>query len=143
MMRVSADWPGVTAAEVEKSLGEGSVCLFLNGAEGDASPNGVDDKQGDEKIGVVWAQVAEAVRTGALAAHTESAPSLAVWSIDRLHLPDRKPNALFIAAAGQLGATFRQARELVDTLMPQETSVTWYVSATFSWSACRASRQRS
>ena len=72
MMEISADWPGVTATEVEKVLGDGSVCLFLNGAEGDASPNGVDDKQGDEKITTYGRKVADTV-TGLLpSVHAQS-----------------------------------------------------------------------
>ncbi len=55
MMQVSADWPGVMCAEVEKKYTAANnpapVCLFLNGAEGDASPNGVDAvKTGEEKV---------------------------------------------------------------------------------------------
>lgn len=55
MMQISADWPGVMCAEVEKKYAVANtpapICLFLNGAEGDASPNGVDDiKTGEEKV---------------------------------------------------------------------------------------------
>ena len=63
MMQISADWPGVMCGDLEKyyaKLNAGPdakpgerepVCLFLNGAEGDASPNGVDDiKSNEEKV---------------------------------------------------------------------------------------------
>ena len=123
MMEVSADWPGVMAAEVEKTLGEGAVCLFLNGAEGDASPNGVDDKQGDEKITSYGRKVAAVVAALLPTVRAETAPALSVWLVE-IELPARKPNAMFIAAAGQLGATFTQARQLVDTLMPKTTTIT-------------------
>jgi neutral ceramidase len=123
MMEISADWPGVLATEVETTLGPGSVCLFVNGAAGDASPNGVDDKQGDEKIRS-YARSVGAVVTGLLGRmNPEPAPALEVWSTD-VQLPARKPNAMYIAAAGQLGATFSQARALVDALMPTSTTIT-------------------
>jgi len=123
MLEVSADWPGVMAQDVEKTLGEGSVCLFLNGAEGDASPNGVDDKQGDDKITTYGHNVAEAVKGLLPGMHAESDAELSVWQTS-VDLPPRKPNGMFIAAAGQLGATFAQARAIVDTLMPKSTTIT-------------------
>jgi neutral ceramidase len=123
MLEVSADWPGVMAVEVEKALGDGSVCLFLNGAEGDASPNGVDDKQGDEKITAYGRRVAGVVTALLPSIQPESAPALSVWSVD-VQLPARKPNGMFLAAAGQLGASFAQARALVDALMPKTTTIT-------------------
>ncbi len=36
--QVSADFPGVTSRVVEQALGEGSCCLFLQGAAGDINP---------------------------------------------------------------------------------------------------------
>lgn len=123
MLDVSADWPGVMAADVEKALGEGAVCLFLNGAEGDASPSGVDDKQGDEKVAAYGHKIA-AVVTGLLPGATvEPNAGLSAWQTD-VALPPRKPNAMYIAAAGQLGATFAQARSLVDSMMPAATTIT-------------------
>ena len=40
-------------------------------------------------------------------------------------LPPRKPNALFFLAAAQLGASMTQARELVNSLMPTTTQITF------------------
>jgi len=40
MMEVSADWPGAMTGWVEGQMGGDAVCLFLNGAEGDATTNG-------------------------------------------------------------------------------------------------------
>ncbi len=123
MREVSADWPGVMAADVEKTLGDKAVCLFLNGAEGDASPAGVDDKRGDEKSEVYGHKVADIVKQLLAAVKPERDPALSIWPVE-VKLPARKPNAMFIAAAGQLGATFAQARALVDTLMPTTSTVT-------------------
>jgi len=37
-LRYSADWPSAMAEVVEHALGEGTVCLFLQGAAGDINP---------------------------------------------------------------------------------------------------------
>ena len=123
MLRVSADWPGVMAADMEAEMGEGAVCVYLNGAEGDASPNGVDDRRGDDKVAAYGHKVADVAKGLLPSLADERSPALAIWSID-VTLPPRKPNAMFVAAAGQLGATFSQARTLVDTMMPTATTVT-------------------
>jgi hypothetical protein len=123
MLDVSADWPGVMAADVETALGEGAVCLFLNGAEGDASPAGVDDKQGDDKVTVYGHKVAEVVKGMLPDLRSDGDGALSAWTVE-VKLPARKPNAMFIAAVGQLGGTFAQARALVDGLMPTQTTIT-------------------
>jgi hypothetical protein len=37
-LKYSADWPSAMAAVVEQAFGEGTVCLFLQGAAGDINP---------------------------------------------------------------------------------------------------------
>lgn len=59
-MLVSADWPGAMCAAMEKAF-EGSVAIFLNGAEGDqspAAPDGKDDWERAEKMGAAVAEIA-------------------------------------------------------------------------------------
>lgn len=59
-MLVSADWPGAMCAAMEKKW-EGSVAVFLNGAEGDqspATPGGKDDWECAEKMGAAVAELA-------------------------------------------------------------------------------------
>lgn len=121
MRQVSADWPGVMEAEVEKRTGGESVCLFLNGAEGDASPNGVDGlKSETEKVTVYGSQVAAAAAPLlAMCVPRDDLP-LALWT-HAVALPPRKPNALFLLAAAQLGLDIKSSRGLVDSLMPPET----------------------
>lgn len=122
MREISADWPGIATAMIEKQMGEKTVCLFLNGAEGDASPNGVDDKQGEDKV------VRYGLRVGLLAwgelTATTTRPDapLAVW-MQKVTLPPRKPNALFYLAAAQLGAAQETAKQLVNGLMPEATTL--------------------
>ncbi len=124
MLEVSADWPGVMTADVEKTMkdagGDAPVCLFLNGAEGDASPNGVDGKKNAEKV------LAYGHTIGKIA--SDLLPKIVMKPDVQVHawtqavsLPPRKPNALFILAAGQIGLGFAQARDLAMGLMPETT----------------------
>ena len=122
MMEISADWPGSMSANLEKKMGENSVCLFLNGAEGDASPNGVDDKKGDDKITAFGEKMS--VAAGQLLDKVVLKSNVKLTSrLATIQLPPRKPNAMYLLAAGQLGATIPQAKELVNSLMPEKTSV--------------------
>lgn len=121
MMEISADWPGVMAGELEKSVG---VCLFLNGAEGDASPNGVDDVQGAEKIDRYGQKVATLAKDELEKAKQLDTPIIDIWS-SIVKLPSRKPNGQFYLAAAAMGASFAQAQELVNALMPTTSQVTF------------------
>lgn len=123
MMEVSADWPGVMAADVEAALGAGSVCLFLNGAEGDASPAGVDTEKGADKVTTYGHRIAARCVALLGALKPESAARFAVRSIP-VSLPPHKPTGMYAAAVAQLGGTFDQAKALVDALMPVKTSIT-------------------
>jgi hypothetical protein len=50
LRKISADFPGIMAAEVEKATG-GAPCLFLQGAAGDLSPNPPGDAADADKFG--------------------------------------------------------------------------------------------
>ena len=98
------------------------MCLFLNGAEGDASPNGVDDVPPDAKVSTFGHRMGKrALEQLALNAAPTDAP-LAMWT-QTVTLPPRKPNALFFLAAAQMGATMPQAKDLVNALMPTTTEI--------------------
>lgn len=120
MLEISADWPGVMTKDVETLIG--GVCLFLNGAEGDASPNGADGVNGDEKVALYGHKVSkvalELIKTAPLKPDTE----IASW-MTPVKLPPRKASAMYLIAASQLGASFVQAKELVNGLMPESTEV--------------------
>ena len=122
MMEISADWPGAMSANLEKKMGENSVCLFLNGAEGDASPSGVDDKKGDEKV-TAFGEKMSATAIQLLYKVVLKSDVQLTSRLATIQLPPRKPNAMYLLAAGQLGATIPQAKELVNSLMPEKTSV--------------------
>ena len=44
--KISADWPGLLRADVEKIL-DGTICIFFNGAQGDVNHVNVHPKAGD------------------------------------------------------------------------------------------------
>jgi hypothetical protein len=120
MMDISADWPGAMTAEVEKSLGAGAVCLFLNGAEGDATTNGAEGKTAEERVADYGHKLAALVTANLPSVPVKEAVTLAAWT-QVVTLPPRKPNGLFLAAAAQIGATIAQARQFVSALMPEKT----------------------
>src|SRR5205085_2062513 len=60
-MLASADWMGVTQALIEKEV-PGVTALYANGAEGDQSPAGFDDRRGFERA----QKIGEAVGHAAL-----------------------------------------------------------------------------
>lgn len=118
MMEISPDWCGVATAQVEKELG--GVCLFLNGAEGDASPQGAKGATPKERIASYGGRVAALALLLLGETPTSNKGALKAW-LEEVSLPERKASGLFIAAAAQLGATFTQAKELVQALMPAKT----------------------
>jgi neutral ceramidase len=124
MMEISADWPGVMTADIEKQMGPDTVCLFLNGAEGDASPNGVDAEKGDDKV-TTYGHTMSKTALDLLANVPVSPDATVEIHATQVTLPPRKPSAMFIIAAGQLGATPETARALVNGLMPTTTQLTF------------------
>ena len=123
-MDISADWPGVMTADVEKELGGSAVCLFLNGAEGDASPNGVDQEKGDAKVAAYGHAVSKVAEQLLGTITTRADVPCELWA-KQVTLPPRKASAMFIIAAGQAGGTPEQARALVNSLMPTRTQITF------------------
>jgi hypothetical protein len=125
MLAISADWPGAMEQEVEKSWNSGeAVCLFLNGAEGDASPDGMAGQTPEEKIADYGANLAKIVTRLLKVADAKSDVPLAAWT-QPVNLPPRKPNALFLLAAAQFGASVQQAKQLVNGLMPEQTQLSF------------------
>lgn len=123
MLEVSGDWSGAFARQMEALL-PGAVVLFVNGAEGDASPNGADEGTPAEKIQVYSAKIsARASRLYDDIAAVAEAP-LAAWT-QEVGLPERKPHPLFLLASARLNATPDQARDLVNRLMPPRCEVSF------------------
>jgi neutral ceramidase len=119
---LSADWPGVMTAEIERAQGKDAICLFFNGSEGDASPNGAEGTTAKEKIADFGRKLAAKANDLLAKIETRSDTPLAAWT-QTVTLPPRKPNALFILAAAEFGATIEQSRKLVTSLMPEKTTL--------------------
>lgn len=117
MRDISADWPGVMTSDVERALGGSAVCLFLNGAEGDASPNGAQGVTEGERVADYGHTLSKLALQGLETVRAAPNPKIAAWT-QIVTLPPRKPNALFILAAAQLGASVAQAKQFVLGLMP-------------------------
>jgi hypothetical protein len=123
MLEVSGDWSGAFQRQMEAVL-PGATALFLNGAEGDASPSGADEGTPAEKIDTYSAKICEKAR--ALWEHIAPVRTdlLAAWT-QEIQLGAPKPHPFFLLAAGQLKATQDQARALVDRLMPTRCEVSF------------------
>ena len=124
-MAISPDYPGVLTSEIEKRTGEKSVCLFLNGAEGDATVSGANGKTAGERVRFYGTTLAnDATEIGNRMGPAQHPISLLVFREIEVELPARKPHGTFIVAAATYGATFAQAREIVNALMPTKTTLT-------------------
>jgi len=123
MLEVSGDWSGAFARQMEAVLPD-AVVLFLNGAEGDASPNGADEGTPAEKIAVYAAKIGEKARRLYDGLTTAPDAKLAAWT-QETELPERKAHPLFLLAAAQLKATPNQARDLVNRMMPSRCEVSF------------------
>jgi hypothetical protein len=121
MMEVSGDWVGCFEREME-AVTPGAVVLFINGAEGDASPNGSDAGTNSEKVQIYAAKLMEPTRALLSSITTEPNPKLAAW-VQSSDLPARSPHPLFLLAAASLKATPEQAKAFVNQLMPEKVDV--------------------
>lgn len=121
MLEVSGDWSGVFARQMEANL-PGATVLFLNGAEGDASPNGSDEGTSSDKINTYAAKLS--LKANALYQSIGVKPegTLRGW-IHRVELGAPIPHLFFLLAAGSLRVTQEQARELVNRLMPTSSPI--------------------
>jgi hypothetical protein len=123
MMSVSGDWAGTFERQMEANL-PGAVALYLNGAEGDASPNGADEGKNAEKIDVYSAKICAKAHALLDKITPASSAAIGAWSV-MTTMPPRKPHPFFLLAATQLKATQQQARELIDRLMPEKVELTF------------------
>lgn len=118
-MLVSGDWSGAFQREMERRR-PGSVELFLNGAEGDASPAGADSGTAAERIAAYSRRMADLAEVACASARTVPAPALRAWA-EPVRLPPVDPHPFFLLAAGQMSATGAQARAFARRMMPATT----------------------
>ncbi len=123
-MLISSDFPGVVVHDVQAKEGPSCHCLFLNGAEGDASAAGFDNLKDDARV-VAYGNALSAVVLQLLAKPgvIDDEANLAAWYAP-VHLPVTQPDGVFMLAAMGIGLTMDQAKHLVKTVMPSQTNIT-------------------
>jgi hypothetical protein len=99
--------------------------MFLNGAEGDASPNGAVGATAAEKVGNYGHGLGEKAWDILRLMQLQSSVKLKAWR-EPVELPPVKPNALFIIAARSFGASMAQAQQIVKQLMPTRTTIGFF-----------------
>ncbi len=125
MREISADWCGAMTAKLDAANnGKSGVSLFLNGAEGDASPVADKGKTDEERVTLYAERMVNAVQEQRRESKPQTNPTL-TYHEHVFDLPPRKPNGLFYAAAGSLGASIPQAKQFVNALMPKKTRLTF------------------
>jgi neutral ceramidase len=122
-MQVSGDWAGTFERQMEAGL-DGAPALFLNGAEGDASPHGSDEGLNSEKIEIYSAKICAKARALLGEIKAAGVGAVASWTTTA-EMGARIPHPFFILAAGGLRATADQARELVNRVMPDKVEITF------------------
>ncbi len=122
-MLISADFPGVIVHDVQVKEGDKCHCLFLNGAEGDASAAGFDNLKDDARV-EAYGHAVSAVALQLLheAGTQENEPILSAWYAP-VSLPRTQPDGVFMLAAMGIGLSMDKAKLLVKTVMPQHTNV--------------------
>lgn len=123
MLEMSGDWSGAYQRQLE-GLYPGSVALFLNGSEGDASPHQSDEGMPAEKILVYSAKLVEQTRRLLEATLPAEQSILRAWSWPvRLGAPS--PHALLLVGAPLFKATAQQMRDLATRLMPETVPISF------------------
>jgi len=125
MMEISADWPGAMCGWLENTMGGDAVAMFLNGAEGDASPNGAAGANASRRVENYGRGLGEKAWDILRLMQLQSAVPIQAWR-ETVDLPSPKPNALFVIAARSFGATMAQAQEIVKQLMPTTTTIGFF-----------------
>lgn len=123
MLQVSGDWSGTFTRQIE-AVWPGEVVLFLNGAEGDASPNGADEGTPVERIDTYAAKLSAQANKLYESLTTTPTFTIDAWTQDTA-LGAPKPHPTFLFAALALKATSDQARSLVDRIMPTRCEVSF------------------
>ncbi len=118
VMHVSAGWPGYLQREIEAFVGDGAICMYTNGAEGDISPSGGQGPSEFARAEDYGRKLA--VKALELIPRIETRPDVEMnYSMTILELPDRvAPPALLDAAGPEYGLTKENIRIVVEALVP-------------------------
>jgi hypothetical protein len=118
-MLVSGEWAGSMQRTVEDLLGGGVTCLYVNGAEGDISPQGQPAGSDYERAWNYGRQVGLAAGRLARDFHGETISHFAVGS-DWVTLPERRGAPDFVKIAGtEYHVTQEQLEQMVKMLLPE------------------------
>ncbi len=117
-MHVSGDWPGYLQREVEAWLGDGVVCLFTNGAEGDTAPAGGEGPSEFARAEDHGRKLA--VHAVALARRITTAGEAPLrFAAGTYRLPERTaPPALLESAGPEYGLNEDNITTLIDAMVP-------------------------
>jgi len=99
MMQVSAEFPGVVQATLERALGREAVALYLNGALGDVSPVADAGKDAHERVRLYGASLADHAQRLLRAA--QPAPARIRLQQPLARLPEAQPHPEFQESVGR------------------------------------------
>lgn len=119
-MLVSGCWSGNMQRTVEAALGNGALCLYMNGAEGDIRPNGARGGSRWEmaedygrRVGLAAARLAEEIKPRPLERFE--------IGVTMVNLPPRVPSPDFLQIAGaEYGVTQEMLGAMLQPLFPNE-----------------------
>jgi hypothetical protein len=121
IMHISAGWPGYLQRELEDWTGGEVTAFYINGAQGDIAPAGVDGPSPFAKAEAYGRKLA----VKALEAYKKIEPSAEVpfaFTIHEIELPKRTPPPALLESAGpEYGLTEENIRIVVDAMVPEQS----------------------
>ncbi|MCW5934869.1 MAG: neutral/alkaline non-lysosomal ceramidase N-terminal domain-containing protein [Fimbriimonadia bacterium] len=114
MMEVTAEFPGVLQNGLEKAFGSDAVALFMNGAQGDVSPEADEGKNDDERVQIYGAKLLNHAQQLLKKAKTQPDPMLS--SVVTVSLPEPRPHPEFQESAGR---EYKIPEALLKTIVKQ------------------------
>jgi hypothetical protein len=122
-MVVSAGWPGYLQREIEGMMGDGVVCMYSNGAEGDLRPSGVSGPSEFAKAEAYGRKLA--ARTLDAVSTIKTKPDVSMkFAMHTLELPERTPpKALLDAAGPEYGLNPENIKYLIEALVPETSYI--------------------
>ena len=122
-MLVSAEWPGYLQTEMEKTIGQGVVVMYYNGAEGDQSPVYSGKGGTYEKIQGYGKIIAEKALSVYNSVQTKKENEL-VYSYQVIDLPAQVAHPDFMETGGaEYGLNEQTVKVIMDALGPKKVGM--------------------
>ena len=122
-MLVSAEWPGYLQTEMEKTIGQGVVVMYYNGAEGDQSPVYSGKGGAYEKIQGYGKIMAEKSLSVYNSVQTKKENEL-VYSYQVVDLPEQVAHPDFMETGGaEYGLNEQTVKVIMDALGPKKVGM--------------------